>query len=192
MDNAGNGREVEVKLRIPSARAGHELIRKAGIPIARPRVFESNTVYDTPDGALRGRGELIRLRTAGARAVLTYKGAGEPGKHKSREELETVVGDAGVAALILSRLGLVPVFRYEKYRTEFKAPGSPGVVTLDETPIGVFLELEGTPEWIDSEAARLGFAEKDYITASYGSLYLESCRSLGITPSHMVFAPAST
>ena len=29
----------------------------------------------------------------------------------------------------------------------------PGVIELDETPAGDFLELEGPPEWIDATAA---------------------------------------
>jgi hypothetical protein len=34
---------------------------------------------------------------------------------------------------------------------------------LDETPAGVFLELEGPSRWIDRTARRLGFAESDYL-----------------------------
>ena len=61
------------------------------------------------------------------------------------------------------------MFRYEKYRTEFRQPRRAGVAMLDETPVGVYLELEGTPHWIDRTARRLGFQESDYITASYGA-----------------------
>jgi adenylate cyclase class 2 len=93
------------------------------------------------------------------------------GLHKSREELETSAGDAGTLELILARLGLVPSFRYEKYRTTYRALDEPGVVALDETPIGVFLELEGPAYWIDATALRLGFTMGDYVVASYAALY---------------------
>jgi adenylate cyclase class 2 len=62
------------------------------------------------------------------------------------------------------------------------------VVTVDETPVGWFLELEGEPAWIDRTAAELGFEEKQYLTESYGSLYLLHCKQRGIEPSDMVFA----
>jgi len=129
---------------------------------------------------------LLRLRRYGRRLVLTYKGPPQAARHKVREELEVLVSDLDAAALILSRLGLVASFRYEKYRTEFRGPGG-GAVLLDETPIGDFLELEGAPSWIDRTAARLGFGEADYITSSYGTLYVESCRGRGIVPGDMVF-----
>jgi adenylate cyclase class 2 len=61
------------------------------------------------------------------------------------------------------------------------------MATLDETPIGVYMELEGSPRWIDRAARRLGFSERDYITASYGRLYLEWCAAQKIEPGHMVF-----
>jgi adenylate cyclase, class 2 len=161
---------------------------RSGFQVVKPRVFEANSTYDDERSGLRTTGRLLRLREVGGQVVLTFKGPVSTSKHKSREELETTVGNAMVASAILERLGLLPGFRYEKYRTEFHRPGEPGLVTLDETPVGWFLELEGTPDWIDRTASELGFSEADYITESYGSLYLNHCRDYGITPSHMVFS----
>jgi len=62
-----------------------------------------------------------------------------------------------------------------------------GEVALDETPIGLFLELEGPEDWIDSTATRLGFAETDYITSSYSSLYQDYLPLHPGAPSNMVF-----
>jgi adenylate cyclase class 2 len=118
--------------------------------------------------------------------TLTYKGRPAVGRHKSREELELEVSAAPPMAAILDRLGFRPVFRYEKYRTEYRRPGSAGVATVDETPVGVFLELEGPPRWIDRTARALGFSERDYITASYGRLYLEWCERNGVAPGNML------
>jgi adenylate cyclase class 2 len=58
---------------------------------------------------------------------------------------------------------------------------------LDETPVGVYLELEGSPRWIDRSARQLGFSEPDYIVRSYGRLYLEWCERKKIKPADMVF-----
>ena len=76
---------------------------------------------------------------------------------------------------------------YEKYRTEFVEQEPGGIVTLDETPIGIYAELEGTEKWIDFTARILGIADKDYITSSYGALYLQWCEREGLEPGHMRF-----
>jgi adenylate cyclase, class 2 len=180
-------RETEIKLRVESAEHARRLLRRSGFRVLQRRVFEANTVFDTPLRLLYERGCLIRLRQAAHAAILTYKGPATVARHKSREELELQVSDATTLALVLERLGFMPVFRYEKFRTEYRDPDGTGLTTLDETPIGEFLELEGEPDWIDHTARRLGFSERDYITASYAALYLKDCARRGFTPGQMVF-----
>ncbi len=100
--------------------------------------------------------------------------------YKIREEHEVRVEDAGELGRVFEGMGLSPWFRYEKYRSTYRLPGLPGLlVELDETPIGDFLELEGDPAAIDRAAALLGFGPADYITKSYGILFLEQRRSAG-------------
>jgi adenylate cyclase, class 2 len=88
---------------------------------------------------------------------------------------------------IAERLGFQPVFRYQKYRTEYKQASGSGVATLDETPIGLYLELEGQPAWIDRTAKKLGYTEQDYITSSYGRLYQEWRERHKSAPRDMLF-----
>jgi adenylate cyclase class 2 len=178
--------ETEIKLRVPDTKTARRLLRIGGFRVHKRRIFESNSLFDTPAQTLRRKASLLRVRVAGG-VKLTYKGPPAPSKHKSREELETEVSDAAILATILERMGFGRMFRYEKYRTEFKQRTGNGVATLDETPIGLFLELEGAPSWIDRTARRLGFQESDYITASYGHLYLDWCKQRGIKPADMVF-----
>ncbi len=180
--------EIEIKLRVEDAAKARGMLREAGFRVRKRRVFEANRVYDTAARSLRAAKQLLRLRTVGARNQLTFKGAPLPGKHKKREEWELTVADAAAMEAILTRLGYQLMFRYEKYRTEYSRAEEPGVVTVDETPIGTFLELEGPPGWIDRTARELGFGAADYITLSYGSLYMEYCQVRGVTPGHMVFA----
>jgi len=186
----GGSLEVEIKLAVASAEAGRELLQRAGFTPLHDRAFETNSVFDTPALDLIHAGCLLRLREFRGEALLTYKGPPEPGPHKTRREIEARVEDACAMQAVLEALGYRVVFRYEKYRTAFARPGDAGHVFLDETPIGCYLELEGAPEWIDSVAAELSFSRHDYITLSYGSLYRERCRALGVEPAHMVFAPA--
>jgi adenylate cyclase class 2 len=184
-----SNREIEIKLQVAGARAARTLLRTAGFRVLRPRVFEDNVILDTQDLALRNRGCLLRLRTAGPASTVTYKGPPAAGRFKSREELEMAVSDARMAVSIFENLGFHRVFCYQKYRTEYSEPGAQGVVTLDETPIGCFLEIEGSPRWIDRTARKLGFRVADYIKLSYGALYFQFCADKGIKPGDMVFPP---
>ena len=202
--------EIEVKLRVEDPAALRRRLARLKLRPARAgRVHEHNTLFDTPQGGLAQHGQLLRIRKedlAGkprtARgAVLTYKGpavpgAGQPqagkGRYKIREELEAAVADPERLRLILERLGLRGWFRYEKYRTSYRPPAILGWATglqveLDETPIGVFLELEGPPEAIDRAAALLGYNPTDYITKSYLVLYLDHCRRQGVPAGDMLF-----
>jgi len=181
-------RETEIKLAVKDARSARRLLRDAGFLVSRPRIFEANEVFDTADLSLRSSSRLLRIRQAGKVATLTYKGVPQPDKRKSREELETHIDNPAALMAIVERLGYQRVFRYEKYRTEFHQPRRAGVVTLDETPVGVFLELEGTPSWIDRTALRLGFSEADYLTVSYARVYLDWCAARNCQPGNMTFA----
>lgn len=185
-----SGIETEVKISLADTADVLDCLKAVGLQVSVPRLFEANTLYDTADQALRRRGSILRLREIDGRFVLTWKGRRQTGVHKSREELETSVGSRDVLHEILGNLDYSPVFRYEKYRTEFRSVADPlaGVVTLDETPIGDFLEIEGLGDWIDSMANRLGFGPKDYILDSYGALYLADCQRRGLEPADMVFA----
>jgi adenylate cyclase class 2 len=83
-------------------------------------------------------------------------------------------------------------FRYEKFRTTFRLPASNAwakrlIIELDETPIGVFLELEGPANAIDRAAKALGFETRDYVLANYVTLYREYCRGRGEEPHDMLF-----
>src|SRR5512143_1192761 len=112
-------REIEIKLAVASAEEGRRLLRRAGLRVTRRRVFESNVVFDDARGTLRRAKSLLRVREAGGHGLLTYKGPATVTRYKSREELETTLEDAATAHVILERLGYRPVFRYEKFRTEF-------------------------------------------------------------------------
>jgi adenylate cyclase class 2 len=183
----GGTQEIEIKLAVTDAATARRLLRGAGFRVSRRRVFEANTVFDTAGRSLRQASLLLRVRETAGADSFTFKGPPVAAKHKTREELEIAVSSAATCGTILERLGYRPTFRYEKYRTEFRLPGTSGMATLDETPIGVYMELEGSPRWIDREARRLGFSERDYITASYGRLYLDWCAAHRVEPGHMVF-----
>jgi adenylate cyclase class 2 len=206
------GKEREIKLRIEDLPALRRVLRKLGALVERPRVHELNVVFDTPAFDLAKHEHLLRIRTetsgtsrgrrsrAGTRALVTFKRpmptAGSNGKgeqHKVREEIELQVSDCKPLARIFEGLGMNPGFRYEKFRTTFRLPGSYRwakglLMELDETPIGIFLELEGPASAIDRAAQALGFEPRDYVLANYMLLHREYCRSRGEEPGDMLFA----
>jgi len=183
--------EVEVKIRLSKPGAILRKLREEGFRM-QTRELERDIVLDQPDQPLRATGRLLRLRRHGRNWKLTYKGPAEDDqRYKSREEIETAVINGPNLQQILERLGFAVVFSYEKRRRTFqrrhRRGDGHGHVLLDETPIGWYLELEGSRRWIDATAQRLGFSSKDYVTKSYGLLYREYCEARGIKPTHMLF-----
>jgi adenylate cyclase, class 2 len=165
--------ETEIKFRVADRAGLESRLDENGFHLETPSTFESNTLYDTSERTLRARHELVRIRKYGERWVLTHKrvpddGVGED-RHKHRVETETEVTDGAALVEVFRALGLAPVFTYEKRRTEW-ADGE-GHCVIDETPIGVFAELEGAPAWIDRRCVELGVAEEDRLILSYGRLF---------------------
>ncbi len=193
MSASGPNVETEVKIRWPGrAEAAREMIASRGYPLVEARTLESDQLFERDGDELRRSGRLLRLRRTGDHALVTYKGPEAGGRYKSREEIEFDVSDAEALTQVLDRLAYMPSFRYEKYRTKFALSDEPGLITIDETPIGVFLELEGTAEWIDRTAARLGFSSADYLTASYATLYTDYRRRNESAPVDMTFERGDT
>jgi len=182
--------ETEIKFRVDDLAALSRRLEAAGFRLQTPRSFESNVLYDTPDRRMRARTEILRIRNYAGRCLLTHKrlpdaGPGED-RHKHRIETETEVSDGDALAQVFLSLGLVAAFRYEKWRTEWQ--DGEGHCVVDETPIGDFAELEGSPEWIDRTAQRLGIQTAQYITLSYGRLFDQWRQQQGSLAQDLTFA----
>jgi adenylate cyclase class 2 len=175
--------ETEVKIRVNDREAFERKLPALGFACVTSRTLERNTLYDTPERALRNSRQILRVRQYGPKWVVTHKSVpsdlADDGRHKQRVETETEVEDGPVMAHIFAALGYGPVFVYEKWRTEWAHPQ--GHCVLDETPLGVYAELEGPIEWIDETAARLGIDEAEYITLSYGRIF-ENWRNAVASP----------
>lgn len=179
--------ETEIKLRVETPAKARSLLRRHGFKIVKPRVFEQNRVLDDAKGSMRRRGMLLRLRRAGDKITCTFKGVENNGRHKSREEREFHADNLDECTAVFTALGFTEKFRYEKYRTEFARHDEPGNVTLDETPIGTLMELEGPSRWIDATAKELGFPPSAYVLDSYGRLYEKWCAEKRVPKSNMTF-----
>ena len=182
-------RETEIKLRAGNADDARARLGRAGAVARTPRLFEDNRLYDDAAGTLRSRKQVLRLRSTNGTHKVTFKAPLAPGndegRYKVRIEHETAIGDAQVFDELLRGLGYRPAWRYQKYRQTYDLGGVEAL--LDETPIGVFIELEGQPEDIDRAAESLGFAPSDYVTKTYHQLQEEHT---GLSePGDLVFEP---
>lgn len=165
--------EIEVKIRIQDPKAVREKLLGLGAAVSRERHRETNTLYDNAAGDLRAGRRALRLRAAGKRATLTFKG--EPQKSRSfkvREEFETQVHDPKELRKILKALGLKETFAYTKHRTVFRKRRL--TICIDETSVGNFLELEGERHEITRFARSLGFGRTDFITSSYVEMIVQA------------------
>ena len=208
--------EIELKIPIVDLNRLQSLLPMAGFQLDTPRTFEQNTLYDTPERRLRASRQILRLRNYGGVWTVTHKqpapAEAELGeiiaaatRYKVRIETETVVEDGPAIGAIFEKLGYAPVFRYEKFRTEWsqvtstidgplfeKDAGLPpprlrSHLVLDETPIGDFAELEGPPAWIDATLERLGIDPATCITESYGRLFLAWKERTGSAAENLTF-----
>jgi len=173
--------EIEAKYRLADPAAMRALLLGRGAECVG-RVLEINRIFDTPDGALRRADSGLRIRVtqppddapksdaSPQRATLTFKGPRCAGPLKSREEIETEIGDAAALAELLQRLGFRETVRYEKRREAWRV----GLceVALDELPrLGWFVEVEGpSAESVESVCADLHLGHKDRITETYVAL----------------------
>jgi len=178
-------KEIEIKFRIENLPAISRVLKQAGFKQLTRSTHEMNSLYDLPGQKLRKRGELLRLRKYGQTWLLTHKAKSKDGRHKTRVELETPVGNGPQMDTILRTLGFEPTFRYEKYRAQWS--DGKGHVVLDETPIGNFGEIEGPPRWIDRTARALGIARGDYITQTYAPMFFEWKRRTHSKATEMTF-----
>jgi len=178
--------EREIKLRFETAGEAREKVLALGATPLFGRRLQEDCLFDTEDERLRRQRSTLRVRSEGGKALLTLKGPVVPGLVKIREEFETVVADGAVLQTILEELGLHVWFRYEKYREEFSADDV--VIAIDETPVGVFIEIEGGEDAIHATAVALGRSRTDYITDSYRFLFLQHRDANGLNGANMVFA----
>jgi adenylate cyclase class 2 len=181
--------EREIKLSFADHEAARHAVLSAGGRLVASRRLIEDRLFDTTDGQLRASGRALRIRRDGRRVLLTSKGPAASALVKAREEFETEVGDADTVESILATLEYRQAFRSEKYREEFTLAGV--VVALDETPIGVFVELEGAEASIVAAAALLGRTPADFVRQSYPALYRAWCHARGAVPGDMMFAGRS-
>lgn len=181
--------EVEVKLPCEDLDEVRRRLRDLGASLKSVLHFESNDLFDDAEGRLRSSGRALRLRRegeAGGDGILTYKGVARFSDGiKTREERQVHVSNPEEAEAILLALGFVRAFRYEKRREEWTLEEC--AVALDETPIGTFVEIEGSPIAIRRCVAALELDFSRAIPYTYARLYTDRRKADPTLPADMIF-----
>jgi adenylate cyclase class 2 len=178
--------EREIKLRFESPEAARAAVAAAGATPLRPRRLQSDVLFDTDQRALSARGQVLRVRIEDGHSYVTFKSPAAHPTLKLREEIETGVEDGQRLVTILLRTGFRIWFRYEKYREEFALDEV--IVAIDETPVGTFIEIEGSDRGIVAAVDALGRGPADFIIDSYRTLFVRHCNERGVPVGDMVFA----
>ncbi len=185
----GIAQEIETKFAVAAFGPVRQALERAGAARLWRR-FEENVVLDTPDGTLRRRGLLLRLRRDASGKVTLKLPADAPEERglKVRQEIETEVADLAALEAVFFHLGYRPFLRYEKVRETWRLDGV--LVCLDELPFGLFLEIEGPAHAIARAAVRLGLSMDAALSQTYHDLYQAHLAARGLPPADsFVFDP---
>lgn len=177
--------EREIKLRYDSVESARAAVLAVGATPLLGRRLQEDALLDTEDESLRRRRCVLRIRCENGKSRITFKGPVQASIMKVRDELETIVGDGVLLLRIFEDLGFHVWFRYEKYREEFSHEEV--IVAIDETPVGVFVEIEGSEHGITAMTRALGRRPDDYVLDSYRGLFLKYRDEFGLGGTDMVF-----
>ena len=173
--------EIKIALTEKSMATLRHRLALQGSRTTTQETLETNTLFDFEDSRLTKNGCALRMRSYGQMRLLTYKGPVQDDPlFKRRLELQTDVSDPDTMHQILASLGLEPRFKYSKIREiQSLTIGENRVeVSLDETPVGFFVELEGEPSTITKAIKILSLDDKQVTSDTYVDLYKAAGLSL--------------
>ena len=161
--------EIEVKFLLKDYSALMQKISDLQLACSQERIHEFNLRYDSPDGSLVAKKQVLRLRKD-TQARLTFKGPGIMEQDVlTRKEIEVEVSDFDATNRLLEALGYQVIMMYEKFRANYLMDKL--VLSVDETPLGLFIELEGeSPAQVRRAADALGLDWDARINFSYSAL----------------------
>ena len=159
-------RELEVKIHIADKSALEEKLIRVGAKLIKPRQFEHNLIFDTPDEDFRKMDRVLRLRKDDCVRLTLKEHARYDAGVKDRREIEFEVDDYDAAQDFLEGLGFQVRLIYEKYRSSYHL-GDVEIV-VDVMPFGDFIEIEGPDaETIQATTASLDLDVSAHIRLNY-------------------------
>ena len=152
-------KEIEVKILEIDVEEIEKKLKKLGAE----KVFKGEVVsiyFDFEDKLLEKEGKILRLRQKGNSVILTYKELISQDEAKIMDEYELAVDDFESTKRIFERIGLFPLYEFNKHRTTYKLNDTH--FEIDKYPdIPAFLEIEAPDlDTINEIVSKLGFSKE--------------------------------
>ena len=176
-------REVEVKAVVSDAEAKQRLAVQAGARL----MFEGHLRdrrYDTTDGSLLKKDEVVRVRSYVSRAstevFLDWKGATDTSSgYKVREEVSTGITDEKALATMLDRLGFSTVREIDRRIVQYELGQT--TIRFEFYPrMDDLVEIEGDPEAIERAIEALGMSRGEFTSEALGAFVERFQRRTGV------------
>jgi len=147
--------------------------------------FQRTVRFDTESCDLEKNKTFIRVRSGFDNVVTLKKKIKTNDNVFERVELETEVSDIEIMREIFHNLGYTREFVMEKYRTNWEYNET--VISFDEMPFGLYVEIEGEEKKIFETADELGLDLSNKITVTYWDLFEQYKSKTGQTGENIVF-----
>lgn len=171
--------EIEAKLKVD----GHSrIIEKLDSlkAVFVQELLQSDYYFESDTDQMKNNDRCLRIRyqqgPQGGLVELTYKGPREPGKWKTRTEIQLEIRDAKKMSRLLNALGYHRSLAIEKKRMVYELDECE--IMLDDLPIiGKYIEIEGpSEEKINRIQNQLGLENLEHIHQSYANLLEEAIK----------------
>ncbi|MEO6526396.1 MAG: class IV adenylate cyclase [Gemmatimonadaceae bacterium] len=159
--------EVELKSAVDDMERRRVSVEAAGATLVFVGRLEDRR-YDTYDRALAAKDHVLRVRVyrggGDTRAQLDWKGpTRRDGRYKLREEIGTTVGDPESLIAVLEQLGYEVSIAIDRAIVQYDLAGA--MIRFERYPrMDDLVEVEGTPEQIESAIAVLGLPRDGFTT----------------------------
>ncbi|OHB57307.1 MAG: hypothetical protein A2173_03170 [Planctomycetes bacterium RBG_13_44_8b] len=175
--------EIELKLKVDFFEPIVKKLKQLGAKFDGDFI-QIDAYYDDTDDSLINSDRCLRIRKhknhLGEAIELTYKGARENHRFKTRREIGLKVEKAEELAHLFGELGYKEKLAFEKKRSLWEFNNC--IVSLDELPLlGKFVEIEGPEDSIIEEVQKLlGLDNISHTPHSYAHLMEEAIVKAGI------------
>ena len=176
--------EKEIKVKVANYKDLLERLLRDGAFILNKSKEKTFRLY-TPNMDLEKRGVFLRVRSGSKNTITMKEKIGEDKNVRSRKETEFEINDVDKMAYIFEKLGFTYIRIMEKYRVNLQYKGA--VLSLDEMPFGMFLEIEGTEEQIETITTELGYSANDKVLGTYWDVFEEYQKENNLTGENIVF-----
>lgn len=132
---------------------------------------EKTIRFDTPQLDLEKKGVFLRVREGSKKNITLKEKIGENEAVKTRKETEFGIEDIESMRYILERIGFSYIRIFEKFRINMEYKGA--ILSIDELPFGIYLEIEGEEDDINLITKELGYRDEDKIVGTYWDLFEE-------------------